>query len=259
MDNALINRTIEFLLFVPGNLLLLLLLALLWKKRVMLIGWFSFLGVLLVLVFSLPIVANALLGALEQQYPPQKELWKTQTLPEAIVILGAGRNRSAVEYGGESTSLAGIERLRYAALLHRKTGLPILVSGGKPLPNVRSEAELMRDTLEQEFRVPVRWLEGESHTTWQNAERTDVMLSEAGIRSAWLVTQGWHMPRSMYVFQGRKVDYFPASTSFGAMIPWSDLYMKWIPQASALARSMVAMHEWFGLLWYRLRTHIPAS
>lgn len=210
-------------------------------------------GLLQIMIFSLPATANWLIAGLEQQYPPQKDIWAKEMLPEAIVVLGAGRNRNAPEYGGESTSLSGIERLRYAALLHRKTGLPILLTGGQPLPNVRSEAEVMHDVLVDEFNVPVRWLEKDSHTTWQNAELSNKILLEEGIQSAWLVTQAWHMPRSMLVFQNRGITYQAASVSFGSIIPWSDLYMKWIPQPSALTRSMIALHEWMGLIWYKLR------
>lgn len=254
MDNALINRTIEFLLLPPGNLLLLLVVIIfLWRRHRVLLCTLLALGLAQVIIFSLPATANWLMSTLEKQYPPQAALWAQQPLPQAIVVLGAGRNRGATEYGGESTSISGIERLRYAALLHRKTGLPILVSGGEPLPGLRSEAELMRDVLEEEFRVPVRWLETDSHTTWQNAELSNRILQNAGIRSAWLVTQAWHMPRSLFVFQDRGIDYLPAAVSFGSVIPWSDLYMNWVPQPSALTRSMIALHEWIGLLWYKIR------
>ncbi|MEZ5534978.1 MAG: YdcF family protein [Thiolinea sp.] len=211
------------------------------------------LGLIQLLIFSLPVTANWLITGLEQQYPPRAELWTESPLPQAIVVLGAGRNRNAPEYGGESTSLSGIERLRYAALLHRKTKLPILVTGGQPLPDVRSEAELMRDVLEDEFGVPVRWLETDSHTTWQNAAYSQRILQDAGIRSAWLVTQAWHMPRSLFVFRNEDIDYRPAAVSSGSIIPWSDLYMNWVPQPSALSRSMIALHEWIGLLWYKVR------
>lgn len=254
MDNALLNRTLEFLLLPPGNFLMILLLGLLlWRKYKKLVCGLLAFAFIQILVFSLPITAQALLQPLESQHPPQAQLWAEKPWPEAIVVLGSGRNRNVPEYGGESSSLTGIERLRYAALLHRKTGLPILVSGGRPLPDVRSEAELMRDVLENEFQVPVHWLEENSHTTWQNAEFTDQILREAGIQSAWLVTQAWHMPRSLLVFQGKQVNYQAASVSYGGIIPWSDLYMRWIPQPTALNRSMIALHEYLGLVWYRWR------
>lgn len=212
------------------------------------------LAVLQVLILSLPITASWLLGKLEAQYPPRFELWKQDTLPQAIVVLGSGRNQNVPEYmGGESTSLAGIERLRYAALLHRATGLPILVTGGSPQLGARSEAELMRDVLQDELRIPVKWLETASHTTWQNAQFTDELLAAEGIQTAWLVTQAWHMPRSLYSFRERKVQYLPASVSYSGSIQWTDYPMNYIPQATSLVRSSIALHEWLGLLWYQLR------
>lgn len=234
-------------LYPPGNLLFFLILALFFrKKRVLILT----IAVLQIVIFSMPIVSNTLLDTLEKQAPPKAELWKTDPLPQAIVVLGGGRNNNAVEYGGETGSMSEIERLRYAALLHRKTGLPILVTGGDPLGEGLSEAELMRGILEDEFKVPVRWLEEQSHTTMQNAEYTDKILSEAGIQSAWIVTQSWHMPRSLLAFQNRELQYYPASTSYGSSITWDKLGLAFIPQATALKRSNIAMHEWLGMAWY---------
>ncbi|MGV6809040.1 MAG: YdcF family protein [bacterium] len=256
MMDILLKRALEFLVYPPANLLIFLLLALLWRRKAV---WLLSLAIIQMTLLSLPVVSEGLFKRLTQQYPPQAELWAQSPRPEAIIVLGAGRNTRAWEYGGETGSMTELERLRYAALLHRKTGLPILVSGGAPLRNnqnqQRSEAELMRKTLEEEFKVPVRWLEENSHTTWQNAQFSDNILQQANIRSAWVVTQAWHMPRSLYAF-GRlnsAIDYKPASTSFGAAIVWQDKGLRWLPQATALYRSQIALHEWLGLLWYRLK------
>jgi len=51
---------------------------------------------------------------------------------DAIVVLGGGRRVAAAEYGGDTVNGFSLERLRYAAFLHRASGLPILASGGKP-------------------------------------------------------------------------------------------------------------------------------
>jgi uncharacterized SAM-binding protein YcdF (DUF218 family) len=248
--SVLLKRVVEMFLYPPGNLLFFLILALFFrKKRVLILT----IAVLQIVIFSMPIVSNTLLDTLEKQAPPKAELWKTDPLPQAIVVLGGGRNNNAVEYGGETGSMSEIERLRYAALLYRKTDLPILVTGGDPLGEGLSEAELMRHTLEEEFKVPVRWLEDQSHTTMQNAEYSDKILSEAGIQSAWIVTQSWHMPRSLQAFQHRNVQYHSASTSYGSSITWDKLGLAFIPQATALKRSNIAMHEWLGMIWYRLQ------
>ena len=251
-------RSIEFLILPPGNLIVITLMALLfwllkrprWASTLMLLGWLQ------ILLLSTPATSAWLLRDLQNRYPVQAELWKTPPIPEAIVVLGAGRNEFAPEYGGETSSNTGLERLRYAALLHRETRLPLLISGGSPQPGKLSEAEMMRSILENEFKVPVRWVETNSHTTLQNAELTDQILARAEIKSAWLVTQSWHMPRSLLAFQQRQVHYIPAACSFGGSIAWHYGLTNWTPQASALERSTHALHEYIGLLWYAFQRKV---
>lgn len=245
--SVLFKRVIELFIYPPGNLLGFVLLALVFRRKARLI---LSVGIFQLLLFSLPIVSESLIHSLESQHPPQAKLWEKQAIPEAIVVLGGGRNQRAWEYGGESVSIAELERLRYAATLHRETGVPILVTGGDPLGHGVSEAELMRDTLQREFNVPVRWLEENSHTTAQNAQLSDKILSESGVKSAWVVTHAWHMPRSLKAFEGLKVNYTPASHSYGIAVSSQDNGMQWIPQAKALVRSNVAFHEWLGIVWY---------
>lgn len=243
--SVIMSRTLELLLLPPGNTLLFLLLAaLLYRWRGLMYG-VLILAVLQITVLSLPVVANKLLSSLEQQYPPKPDLWSTQPLPQAIVVLGAGRNHNAVEYQGRMSSSVELERLNYAAYLHRKTHLPILISGSS------NEIGYMRDVLENTYQVPVRWQESNSRTTWENAMYSDELLSHEGITSAWVVTQAWHMPRAMHAFTNRRVQYYPASVTFGSNTYWQHRWMRWIPQANALARSQTALHEWFGLLKYR--------
>ena len=248
----LIHRTIEFLLYPPGNLLVLTLLALLFYRypsiKYGLIGF----GICQLIFFSLPIVSNKLMASLESQYPPQEKLWETQQA-DAIVVLGASRNDRAVEFGGVTVGTAEMERLRYAALLHRKTGLPLLLAGGDPINSGFSEAFLMKQVLQEEFNIEATWLEQNSHTTWENAALSDDILTKSGVKKAWLVTHAWHMPRAMMVFENRAVEYLPAPHNHGIFI-WDKLWMGWIPQARSLGLSNTALHEWLGLLWYKLRS-----
>lgn len=242
---VIMSRTLELLLLPPGNTPVLLLLALLlyrWR------GWMS--GVLLfavlqLAVLSLPVVANQLLSGLEQQYPPKPDLWLEQPLPQAIVVLGAGRNHNAAEYNGRMSSSVELERLNYAAYLYRQTHLPILISGSS------SEIGYMKDVLANTYQVPVRWQESHSHTTWENAMYSDELLTRESITSAWVVTQAWHMPRAMQAFANRRIHYYPASVTYGSSTYWQHRWMLWIPQANALSRSQTALHEWFGLLKYQ--------
>lgn len=251
--SVVIARTIEFLLVPPGNLSLFLILGLVCQKwRGWMIALFI-IGIAQALILSIPLVANRLLSSLEKQYPPQAQLWLTKPLPEAIVVLGAGRNQEAIEYGGTISSNTEMERLSYAAYLHNQTGLPILLSGGVASGSQnKSEAVYMQEVLETIFRVPTKWLETRSHTTWENATYSDEILAAANIQRAWVVTQAWHMPRAMQAFQHRQVTYIPASTSYGGSNFWRHQWLWFVPQVTALNRSQLALHEWFGLFWYQL-------
>ena len=198
-------------------------------------------------LLSTPYVAHKLIASLERsvQAPP------TGCRPQAIVVLGAGTYFDAPEYGGDTVSVLGLERLRLAAHLHRRTRLPVLVTGGRPDNGPVSEAELMRDVLESDFKVPVKWIESESINTRENAVFSQQILRQAGIGSVYLVTQAWHMPRAQSIFAKTGLCIAPAGTGFRTQLRVTIL--SFLPSAAALHDSYLFMHEAIGLIWYRLR------
>ncbi len=170
--------------------------------------------------------------------------------PGAIVILGGGSYPRAPEYGADTVNHVTLERVRYGAALARSTGLPVLVSGGDPLGLGSTEARQMRAVLEAEFGVRVRWEEGRSLTTRDNARRTAELLQAAGVDTVLLVTHAWHMRRARDAFERVGIGVRPAPTGLPTPLParWSD----WMPSADALLDTRVALHEHLGRLWYRL-------
>jgi uncharacterized SAM-binding protein YcdF (DUF218 family) len=178
----------------------------------------------------------------------------------AIVVLGGGRQRNAPEYGGRDVPRAGtLARLRYGARLQRQTGLPLLVSGGSPEGAAESEARLMAQVLREDFAVPVRWVEGGSDNTAENALYSASLLRQAGIRRILLVTDALHMPRARRIFSQAGLQVIAAPTSYLGQGPLQAI--DFIPNAGALRDAHYALHEWLGLLWYRLahRQHAPAE
>jgi len=220
------------------------------------VGWFMIgryprfaryligLGLVLLWVLALPAIGNALRATLEDHPVTLDEIERA----EAIVVLGGGRYRDAPEYGEDTVSDATLARLRYAAKLHRKSGLPILVTGGKPDGDGLSEAEAMARTFSDEFGIAVRWTEGSSDNTHENARHSAAILRAAGIRHVLLVTHAWHMPRSARSFTEAGLDVIPAPTAFSRR-PLTPL--DFLPSDYEAARH--AIHEWIGMLWYRLR------
>jgi uncharacterized SAM-binding protein YcdF (DUF218 family) len=165
---------------------------------------------------------------------------------QAIVILGGGKNGHAPEYGGESVNRLTLERLRYGARLARQTGLPILVTGGAPVAGL-PEATLMKAALEQDFRLPVRWVESASLDTKENALYTARILSAAGIRRVILVSHAAHLKRAAEAFKAAGLEVVLAPTAFLAR-PGAAIVGDFVPSANAAYAGWYASHEWLGIL-----------
>lgn len=230
----------------PLNLVILAAFGLaIMARRPALARWLIGLGLTGLTLLSLPLVANNLIRVVET--PCQVA---TPGLADAIVILGGGVRRVSPEYGGvPSVKVLALERLRYGASLYRQTGVPILVTGGA-LAGYPAEGPLMRDTLEQEFKVPVTWVEEKSWTTRTNAEFSAALLKPAGIQRIYLVSQGWHLRRAIPEFERLGFTVVAAGTGCEPTddLGWSDF----IPDPQALQTSYFAFHEILGLAWYGL-------
>ena len=172
------------LLMPPGNGLLLLGLAGLFRRRRWAFG-LAAAGGLVLLLQSLPPVSSALMASLEERAGP---VIQGKDGAQAIVVLSGGLITDASEYGGDTAGARTLLRLRYGALLARRFELPLLVAGGRPEQATRSEAAVMADILANEFAVKVRWQETQSRTTAENAAMSAEILRAAGIRRVVLVT-----------------------------------------------------------------------
>ncbi len=247
MDWVMTNA-IAALLLPPGIVLLLLLLALILAWRRPLSAWKPLLiGFVLLYILSMPFMGRTLLHVLEPAFVNPIADQNGQ----AIVVLGGGTYFSAPEYGGDTVKASVLERLRYAAHLHRALQKPILVTGGAPEGNAIPEARLMREVLQRDFQVPVQWAEEGSNNTLENARATFLMLNAAGVRRIYLVTHAWHMPRAKLAFTSMGFAVIPAATGYATRFELTAL--DFLPSARALLNSARFFHEAFGLAWYYVR------
>lgn len=242
-----LTNTLAALLMPPGILILLMAGGLALRRTRPRLGTNLVSGGLTLLyILSMPLTSDALLSALEDRAPAAGDGGAA-----AIIVLGGGKSHAAPEYGGDTLLGATLVRLRYAAHLQRRTGLPILVSGGSPEGSAQSEAELMQRALQNEFSVPVRWAEGGSANTLENARMSYRMLAAENIRSVYLVTHAWHMPRARLAFEAAGFQVIPAATAYTTR--YRTTILDFLPDARALRDSALFFHEIIGIVWYRLR------
>ncbi len=215
-------------------------------------------GVISLYVLSIGPVADFLIGTLEHTPALEPNATISNDEHTAIVILGGGRSMNAPEYGGDTVGTFTLERIRYGASLARRTELPVLVTGGTVWENRLPEGVLMAQSLKDDFGINARWIEEKSHTSWENARMSKPMLDAAGIKKVFLVTHAWHMPRSLYAFQQANIEVIPAPTGFANTGNEVGPLFLLLPDASALRRSYIAMHEIIGLVWYRIKAIFAA-
>ncbi len=252
MELYLTKSIVAFVLPPGGNLLLAFAgLLLLFRHRlagvtVILVSMLSLYG------FSMPIVANSMSKGLEEVSPYPLRASGAETM-RAIIVLGGGRNAFAPEYGGETVSRESLERLRYAARLHRKTGLPVLVTGGNPFGDAIDEAALMKRALEEDFGVPVKWVENKAKNTEENAQLSAKILKAEGIHRGYVVSHAAHLGRAVDAFKRTGMVVIPAPTGFqkSAAVPKGILSI--FPSASALKESAGVLYERLGAIWYGWR------
>lgn len=187
-------------------------------------------GAITLWLAATPLVVSLLILNFGSEYPVNIAEAKQA---QAIVILGGGLRLDAPEYGGNTLGRLTLERVRYGAKLARQTGLPILVTGGRPPHATRSEAELMRQAMEVEFGTQVRWVENQAANTHENAIKSATLLHKDGVQRVVLVTHAFDAPRARRRFEQAGIEVVPAPTQIPTITEWGLRTL--VPNANALS------------------------
>lgn len=252
-----IGSVAKQLLLPPLGLGWLLVLAwLLVRRRPGLARWLMAVCALLVVVLGMPVVSSFLTRMVELESAAPRF-----GSAHAIVILGGGRRLTFDAAGKVTDSAPGpftLERVHAGARLVRQTGLPVLVTSGKPDDFDPTEAEVMRTVLARDFGISAKWLEDQSRNTVENGEFTARMLLPQKVSRIILVTSAFHMRRARLIFERAGFVVLPAPVNPISSSPvWraGDL----LPNAPALLRSYYAFNEMGGILYASLRMSTKAS
>ncbi len=225
------------------------------KKRLFAIGrWSLLIGTVLLFAFSLNPVANVLAYPLESQYqlPPAEVL---DTL-DIVVVLGGGAYPP-----GPLRPLAELSRYSYPRFYHgvrifQQSHAHLLAFCGGPIrEGVVSEGEVMK-AMALGLGVPEEKVLAEttSRTTFENITNLSRLLPAGQNRRIGLVTSAVHMRRAYSVFcrqfPHEIVVPIPVQATYD---PCGWDYRSLLPNANNMDRSTMALHEWIGLVWYKLR------
>lgn len=231
----------------PPAIFVLLLLWLAWQLRQKSRGgaWAACILAGLLYLVSIQPVSESLLRSLEYKYPlPQ------QVSADVIVLLGGGTMSDLplpVGWSGQVGDATG-QRVVGAYILHRRSGLPIIPSGGEVFRGDGAEAVVMRDVLVSLGMAPDKIIaEAKSLNTQQNASLTADLLRLRGYKRPVLVTSAFHMRRSVEEFKqaGFTVTPYPVGYYTPRHNYWNAL--SWVPSAAAMRGTGLALKEYMGL------------
>jgi uncharacterized SAM-binding protein YcdF (DUF218 family) len=219
------------------------------------LGWFVIILSVLLLWFGSCTGTAQLMSQFMLRPPPALTLDRIKDLKSqprtAIVILGAGMEPFAPEYGVSNLTHTSLERLRYGLWLSRETSLPVAFSGGvgwaqsDGMPEARVAAQIAAT----EFGRPLKWVEENSRDTRENAGRSVALLRTAGIKNIVLVTHGYHMPRAVEAFAiagagDMQIEAAPMGLARGGMLP----ALMWMPTSKGIVDVRDILRELLGRL-----------
>ncbi len=208
------------------------------------------LAVLVLILAGTPLVNGLLIRGLEDQYP--HPAWPAHV--DGVLVLGSGEDAEILRLRGAPSANEGAYRLIAAmAAAQRYPDVRVVFTGGSGLliGAHNAEAETAHYVFNELGLDPRRLvLEPRARNTYEN-----ILFSKELVKpkpgDVWLLdTSAIHMPRAVAV--ARKLDW--------PMVPWPSDYITAPGGAGAglfdvggnLGLTDYAMHEWIGMLAYRL-------
>jgi uncharacterized SAM-binding protein YcdF (DUF218 family) len=249
-----LSKTLGYLV-VPSNLVMaigLVGLILLFTRLRRTASWLIVTSLVLFAVLGYSPLGRTLLLPLEQRFPP----WNASNgTPTGIVVLGGAIAPDVSVARGVVALNGAAERITVAAeLAHRYPNARIIFSGGTASldPTAPLEAPLAVKEFEalgiSHDRITA---EEQSRNTVENAAFSR-LLADPKPGERWiLLTSAFHMPRAIGAFRaaGFPIDAYPVNwRTTGA----GDAARLFASPAEGLTMTDFAVHEWLGLVAYRL-------
>lgn len=227
--------------------LILLGLGLFWWRKLRVGLWFSFLGLMGLLLASWAPVADRLIDNIESQ------TLSTRVLPKVdyIMVLGAGwkdlGDLSATQKLSDSSARRLMEGLRLA---HEQPQAVLVVSGASRLANELPIA-LGYQQAAQELGIAaerIRVLDTPVDTGQEAKALVHLLATENNPNAVVaLVTAASHMPRALAHFQNQGIQVLPVATQYMAYDTRADHLSYWIPSAHHLRKTERAWYEWLAM------------
>lgn len=195
------------------------------------------------LFFSSGMTAAALMSPLEYEYPAVHDPAKYPDATHIVVLTGWAADDPAMPLTGRLGTSAAYRVLMALELHHDRPDCDVIVSGDPTTARIMGEALVKLGVPASQLR-----LEDASFTTGESAANLRPLV---GNDSFFLVTSAGHLPRAIAAISKQGLVAIPVPTDHQLPQDWRRAEAR--PAPSTLVISDLAVHEYLGRLWYRLR------
>lgn len=228
---------VAYLLFVIGVVAV-------FFARTRIASWWLLAGSgLVTLVFSSGMIATVLMSPLEYRYARLRDAVQYPEVRHIVVLTGWAGDDDDMPLSGRYSASTAYRVLMALELHSERPDCDVIISGDETTARLMGEGMVKLGLPREQLR-----LESQSFTTADSAAHLGPML---GDQPFFLVTSAGHMPRTLGVLVKQGLKAIPVPTDHQLPKHWRNA--EWNPSPSSLTVSDRAMHEYLGLLWYRLR------
>ena len=212
---------------------------------------FTCAGLLLLLLLAVFPAGFWLMRPLEMHYskPDYAKL-----NPPAIIVLAGVESLPASSLRGEPEYDSGAERLLTGVTLARQfPDARLYLVGGISLADGTTDTDVMlRTALDLGLERDRIHTISDTKNTCENARAVTARLGRPMLRRSLLVTSSYHLPRAMLCFEAVNASITPVPVDYQTWPLQSPLDSVAIDPLHNLALADRALHEWVGLLYYRV-------
>ncbi len=201
---------------------------------------------LLLLVFSTGPVAGLLLSPLEYEYPLLNDPADYPEIKKIVVLTGYGANDRLMPLSSRLNSASNYRLLEAYNIYRRCSECEIIISGSETVTLIMKQQLLVMNVPKEHIIT-----DKDAMHTYISAEHLGELTNNERF---FLVTSAGHMRRALGLLKKQGMQPVPAPTDY--QLPKDFMQTSWRPTSMHLHMSELAIHEYVGILWYRLRGKI---
>jgi uncharacterized SAM-binding protein YcdF (DUF218 family) len=245
-----LKKIISVFITIPGIFIFFLTVTGLYGlfKRIAVLRWNLLIGIILYCI-SISYFSNSIIGLIEKE-----NIYKGKPSVDAIILLGGGKHEGVHDISGQGIpSYDMTVRVVDAARLYKKYKKPIVFSGGDVSEKVKEAEIVKRFLIDLGVKEKDIFYDDISRDTVENAIYTKEIFYKKRFKTGLLVTSGYHLKRSEYIFLKAGLNVIPHSAGLLSEKKEKYTFHDFLPNIGEFKKSAVMLKESIGLFFYYIK------